>query len=423
MFGLVSMAPVAAFTIYGFVSVESGGAIIPAYLLGAVAIMLTALSFAQMASVAAQAGSVYGYAKFAIGGSVGFLGGWAMLLDYILLGSLTAVYGTLYLASALTRVPEILFLMSFFAVLLWTGIRGVRLSTQFDIAVLLAQLGFCIVFIVVAVRMIGTDGVQSWASYDIFPASLTSAAIVGGASLTVVSFLGFDAISTRAEEVKGEHPGRRVGQATLLSVVAMLVVFILISWLLSILESGLSLPDPATSAFDILAARLPALTLPLAIICGLALGVGACQACHTGATRLVLAMARDGRLPILLSRVSAGFRTPIAAMLVTLTMIVLVSTIALENVDLLAALVSFGALTGFLVVNLSVLVHFGFRQRSRALLSHWIAPALGIVVVLKIMTGISPLALKLGLAWIVAGVFIYWLHGRGGERVQGRPAI
>lgn len=417
-FGLVSMGPVAAFTMFGFVSTAAEGAILPAYLLGAAGVMLTALSFAQMASVAAQSGSVYGYAKFAIGGVVGFLGGWAMLLDYMLLGALTAVYGALYLASALPQVPSMVFLGMIFAVLLVTGIRGLALSSKFDFGVLLLQLAFCLVFLVLALAATGHDGVASALDYAILPSGAGLAGIMAGAALSVISFLGFDAISTLAEEVTGAHPGRRIGSATLVSVALMLLVFVLVSWLLAVLAAGMSLADPATAAFDILAARMPALATPLAIICGLAVGVGACQACHTGATRLVFAIARDGRLPAGLSAVSPRFRTPLRAMLTTLAVIVAISTIALDRAEVLAGLVSFGALSGFLLVNVSVLVHFGLRQGSRDWLRHWLAPALGALVVLYIMAGIHSLALWLGLGWLAAGAVIFALH-RGAKSPVG----
>lgn len=420
VFGLVSMGPLAAFTMYGFVFATSGGAIILAYLIGAAGVMLTALSFAQMASVAAQSGSVYGYAKFAIGGTAGFLGGWAMLLDYLLLASLTVVYGALFLSSALPQIPRLGYLCGFFVLLLASGVRGVTLSTKFDFGVLVAQLGFCAVFILMALLLSGSGGAQSPLAHEFMPSGATFAAVLGGASLTVITFLGFDAISTLAEEVTGAHPGRRIGQATVLSVAAMLVLFILISWLLTGLSQGLTLSDPSTSAFDILAQRLPALAMPLALICGLALGVGGCQACHTGATRLTFAMARDGRLPPALASISPAFRTPMIAMAVTLAVIVAISTVALDHVDLLAGLVSFGALTGFLFVNVSVIVHFGIRNRSRAWLAHWVAPLLGIVVVLEIMSGINPMALKLGLGWMVAGGVIYWLHRVPALRVNAQ---
>ena len=375
-----------------------------------------------MASVAAQSGSVYGYAKFAIGGPVGFLGGWAMLLDYLLLASLAAVYGAIYLYSALPQVPEMVYLFGFFALLLLSGIRGVTLSSKFDMGVLLAQLGFCAAFIVMALMLGGPGSAQSPLAYELMPGGATSATVIGGAALTVITFLGFDAISTLAEEVSGEHPGRRIGRATVLSVAAMLVLFILISWLLTETSRGLTLPDPATTAFDIVAARLPTLALPLAVICGLAVGIGACQACHTGATRLTFAMARDGRLPGLLAWISPRFRTPQVAMAVTLAIVVAVSMVALDHVDLLAGLVSFGALSGFLLVNASVVVHFGIRRRSRAWLAHWIAPLLGIGVVLYMISGINPLALKVGLGWIATGVVIYWLHRGQAAKVGARTS-
>ncbi len=410
VFGLVAMAPVAAFTMYGFVFITSGGAITPAYLIGAAGIALTALSFAQMASVMAQSGSVYGYAKSAIGGTVGFLGGWALLLDYMLLGSLTAVYGALYVASALPQIPQLAFLAVVFAILLASAIRGVILSSKVEAALLILQLGFCAVFIVLAMALILQLPDLSASDAPLMPVGSTMGTVLGGAALTIITFIGFDAISTLAEEVKGEHPGRKIGQATLLAVGLMLVVFVLVSWLLSVLATGLTLGDPATSAFEIVAARLPALATPLALICGLAVGIGGTQVCHIGSTRVVFAMARDGRLPLVLSRISGPFRSPIPAALLVLIVIAAISTVALDHADVLAGLVSFGALSGFFLVNLSVLNHFGLRQGSRAWARHWVAPILGMVVVAYIMAGINPLALKVGFGWMVAGVVIYALH-------------
>ncbi|MBC7478004.1 MAG: APC family permease [Pseudorhodobacter sp.] len=421
VFGLVSMGPIAAFSMYGFVFATSGGAIILAYLIGAMGVMLTALSFAQMASVAPHSGSVYGYANLQWAVRSAFWGGWAILLDYLLLASLTAVYGALYLFSALPQIPQFRYLLGFFALLLISGVRGFTLSTKFDFSVLAAQLGFCAIFILLALLLTGPGSAQSPLTYDFLPKGATVGALLGGASLAVVTFLGFDAISTLAEEVTGEHPGRRIGQATVMSVAAMLALFILISWLLSELAQGLTLPDPSTSAFDILVQRLPALATPLALVCGLALGIGGSQACHTGATRLTFAMARDRCLPGGPARLNAAFHTPMKAMAMTLA--VIVATIAIDHVDVLAGLVSFGALTGFLLVNVSVVVHFGIRQRSRAWLAHWLAPLLGVAVVLDIISGINPLALELGLGWMVSGMAIYWFHAGARRALRSRQGL
>ena len=414
IFGLVCMAPVAAFTMYGFVSVTSDGATILSYLLGAAGILLTALSFAQMAAVAAQSGSVYGYAKFAVGWRVGFLGGWAMLLDYLLLGALTAVYGALYIANGLPQVPEWAFLGAVFTLLLSSGIKGVSLSSKFDFMVLLAQLAFSVLFVILASLMI-YQAVDVAPAFDLFPDASSTYAVLGGASLTVISFLGFDAISTLAEEVSGQRPGRDIGLATVLSVIIMLIIFIVVSWLLDRLAIGLVLPDPAIAAFDILAQRMPALATPLALICGLAIGIGGTQACHTGSTRLVFAMARDRQLPAVLGRINRVTRTPISAALLTFAIIATISTVALDQAELLANLVSFGALSGFFLVNFSVINHFGIRQRSRSWIRHWLAPLLGMAVIAYIMTGINPLALKVGLGWMALGLVIHWLHNRGDE--------
>ncbi|MBC7736567.1 MAG: APC family permease [Candidatus Saccharibacteria bacterium] len=156
------------------------------------------------------------------------------------------------------------YFFSFFAFLLVNGIRGVTLSTKFDFGVLIAQLGFCAAFILLALLLSGPGSAGSPLAYDFLPIDVTTGTLLGGASLVaslaVLTFLGFDAISTLAEEVTGERPGRRIGQATVMSVAAMLVLFIIISWLLSDLAQGPTLPDPATSACDILVRRLPSLS-------------------------------------------------------------------------------------------------------------------------------------------------------------------
>ena len=410
-FGLVSMGPVAAFTMFGFVHSVSGGAIILSSLLGAAGLTLTALSFAQMASVAPQAGSVYGYAKFAIGGTLGFLGGWALLLDYLLLGSLTAVYGALYLAGALPWLGEGVILWVLLGLLLVTGVTGVTLSSKLDIAVMLLQLGFALVFSVLAIVLVRNLGQPALADVPLGLGDSSMAEVLGGASLAVISFLGFDAISTLAEEVKGDRAGHAIGRATILCVMAMLGVFLVVSWLLAAISGGIEIVDPATAAFEIMAARLPALATPLAVICGLAVGIGSCQACHTGSTRLIFAMARDGRLPSGLARISPAFHSPLAAVFVTLGIIAAGAMVALDHVDVLAGLISFGALTGFVLVNLSVLVHFGLRQGSRNWLRHWLLPMLGIAVLVYIMSGINPLALEVGAGWLVVGVAIHMIGG------------
>jgi hypothetical protein len=105
LFGLVFIAPVGAFTLFGFVNAFSGGAVVLPYVLGAVGLAFTGLSYAAMAEVAPQAGSSYGFARLALGNFAGFGAGWAILLDYVVIAALVVLYGALYLSPLASGVP------------------------------------------------------------------------------------------------------------------------------------------------------------------------------------------------------------------------------------------------------------------------------------------------------------------------------
>lgn len=117
----------------------------------------------------------------------------------------------------------------------------------------------------------------------------------------------------------------------------------------------------------------------------------------------------EAQLPAPLARIHPRFRSPWVAVALVFMVNASLSLVALTYVDTLAALVSFGALTGFLLVNISVIGHYGIAEGSRRWLRHWLLPAAGAAVVLYIMSGISQLALLLAACWLVVGLVIWGL--------------
>ncbi len=406
LFGLVAIAPIAGITLYGFVSTAAEGAVLPAYITAALCVCLTALSFAAMADVAPGAGSVYGYTAKAFGYRLGFFGAWAMLLDYLLLNALTIVFGALYLTSALPWLPLGPTVAGFVLVAAGMAFLGIRWSARADVAQTVLQGAAVLVVVLWAAALLVGPSETEFVPTAFWPQGVPLNAMIAGATIAIIAYLGFDAISTLAEEVKHEAPGRAIGIATISAVLLMTAVFLATGWALGGMTGDLENLDPATAGFQIIDARLPVLSVPLGIITGFALGLGVNLACMTGASRVLFALGRDRHLPSALARVHPGFGSPWVATLAVFVVVGSVSLVALEQADLLANLVSLGALTGFLLVNLSVIGHFGLRHRSTKLLRHWLLPAAGAVVVLFILFSISANALQLGAVWFAVGIGI-----------------
>jgi amino acid transporter len=129
---------------------------------------------------------------------------------------------------------------------------------------------------------------------------------------------------------------------------------------------------------------------------------------QVGVARVLYAMGRDRQLPHALARIHPRYHTPYVSMIVTAIISLSVALAMRNQLDNLATIVNFGALSGFLLLQMSVINYFGVRLRSRAWFAHWLAPLLGIAVVLAVFSGMSALAMKVGLAWLGAGM-IYGL--------------
>jgi amino acid transporter len=225
--------------------------------------------------------------------------------------------------------------------------------------------------------------------------------------VVVISFLGFDAISTLSEEVREGSSGRTVGRATMICIGVMATIFIVVSWLLADLGRGQAVNDVASAGFEIIGHRLPWLAWPMTLVAGLALGIGATIPPQAAVARVLYAMARERHLPLALTKLHPRFQTPHIAVLVVASLMAVAAFTALPHVDFLASLVSFSALAAFLFVNASVIAWFGVRKKSRRLFRHWIIPSAGFMVVAYILAGMPPMAIAVGIGWMVIGIVYY----------------
>jgi amino acid transporter len=219
-----------------------------------------------------------------------------------------------------------------------------------------------------------------------------------------MSFLGFDAISTLSEEVEG-HDRRVVGRAIIAVLVISAAFFMVVTFVLGNLLPGITIKDPAAAVYELAGAAIGTwAALGLAWVYVVVVGLSNALPMQVGVARVLYAMGRDHQLPHVLARVHPKYGTPYVGMLVTTAISTAVALVMRYLLDELANIVNFGALCGFLLLHVSVLVKFGIKGRSSQWFVHWAVPILGIVVVLAVLQGMSTLARNVGLLWLIAGL-------------------
>lgn len=407
-YGLAYIAPVGVLSTLGLVWQASHGMIALSYLLGGVCMAFTAFSYAAMVREVHSAGSVYGFARAVLGPLVGFVAGWMILLDYLLIPAFVYVVMAVALGELLPGIDRavwVVLLATFTTAVNWFGVRS---TTRVSLGAVVAQVILMLLFMALAATVqLGRHGMAGLGLAPFWQAPFDLTAVLAGTSICVMSFLGFDAVSTLAEDT-ADRTGRTMGRAILLVLALATGLFVMATWLLGNAMVGAHFASLDAAAYE-LAGQLGGNGSRLAVAWGYAVLVGLSNALpmQVGVARVLYAMARDRQLPRALSRLHPRYNTPHVAMLAS-TVVSLVVALWLRNaVDQLAAFVNFGALFGFALIHVCVLAHFA-RHPARRLLPHVVSPILGIGVVGSILVGMNRDALILGTIWLVGGL-AWWL--------------
>lgn len=413
VYGMIFMIPIAPFGVYGYVNAEAPGMVPLAYIIGMVAMVFTALSYGSMARAFPVAGSVYSYAQRGLNQHVGFIAGWLMLLDYLLIPPLLYVYAAMALNHLYPDIPKVGFILAFLVSATFVNLRGITFTARMNIVFLLAQLvvlGIFLFYAWTALHNGGGNGELTLAPlYN--PQTFNFALLMQAVSIAVLSFLGFDAISTLAEEIKGD-PGRSVGKAALITLVVMGTIFVVQTWIATDLAAGLGFKSADTAFYEIaeLAAGSWLATLT-AVTTALSWGIAVAVTSQSAVSRLLFGMARDGKLPKILARVHPKHNTPYMSIYLVAVLSLLICYLFINSVDTLTSLVNFGALSGFMLLHLTVINYYWRRQKSGKVVRHLICPVIGFIIVAAIMVNMGVDAQKLGLIWIALGlVYLFFLN-------------
>jgi amino acid transporter len=231
---------------------------------------------------------------------------------------------------------------------------------------------------------------------------------VGATSIAVLSFLGFDGISTLAEESRGGE--KSVGRAVLLSLMLVGALFMVQTWIAADLAQGMRFSSPETAFYEI-SERAGGVWLRLVTIVSvvIATAIGNAIAAQAAVARILFAMARDGKLPAVLARIHPRYKTPYVSTLAVAFVSLMVGLLFSAHVDDLSRVVNFGALTSFLFLHLSVINHFFIRGRSGDWLRHVIFPLAGSAVIGFVLYEMDKSAKLMGACWIAAGIVYYFM--------------
>ena len=419
VYGMVFMVPIAPFGVFGFVYKDAKGMVPLAYLVGLVGMFFTAMSYASMSRAFPVAGSVYSYVGRGLHEAAGFLAGWLILLDYILVPALLYVFSTVALRPLFPAVPDLVWLLSFVGFNAAVNLVGIRLTARVNFCMLGLQIATLAIFVAAGLialyRGQGAGSLTLRPIYD--PAVFSLATVVGATSIAVLSFLGFDAISTLAEESLGDRGS--VARATIASLLVVGVLFMLQTWIATDLARGMRFSSPETAFYEI-AGRAGGTPLRL-LTSGvniLASGIANALAAQAAVSRILYAMARDGKLPAALARVHPRYQTPYVSTLVVAGISVVIGLIFTRRVDDLTRVVNFGALSGFLLLHVAVISHFVIRGGSRAWFRHLVSPLAGFAVIGYVLYEMDSAAKIMGTVWIGAGILYLAVL----TRVLKRPA-
>lgn len=420
IYGLVFMVPIAPWAIFGVVYNAAGGMVPLVYLIGLVAMIFTALSYAQMSRAFPVAGSVYSYVGRGIHPQLGFIAGWTILLDYLLIPTLLYVFAAESMGGIFPGVPRWAWIIVFLVVNTGVNYIGISFTAIVNRIFLAAEVLFIVIFVVMAIVAIskGTGGAELTTT-PLFDAAKFSPGLVATAlSIAVLSFLGFDGIATLSEESTG---GRKsAGIAMISGLVIVALFFVTQTWLAAMLVPGKESfgDDEVNNAFFGIVESISGHGWQVAFLAmnALAVGIANAVAAQSATSRLLFSMSRDGRLPRFLSHINVRTKVPERAILLVGALTLVLGLAFVGQIGTISSLVNFGALTSFLLLHVSVVVYFGVRRRSSNVFLHWVSPVVGFLVIGYVLWNAEAAAKIGGLIWLVIGVGVMlYYRSRGGD--------
>ena len=408
IYGVIIMVPVAPFAIYGIVTAAGHGMAALCYLIAMVAMFFTALSYASMSESFPIAGSVYTYATKGLNTTVGFFAGWAILLDYAFIPGLLYLLSGAALHDIWPAVPIAVWAIIFIVINTLINVRGIEMAAIANKILLVLQLAVLAYFIICGLMGVahGVNG-SVLTIKPLFDVSVPISLVMPGVAICVLSYLGFDGISTLAEETIGGV--KTVGRATILALICAGTLFVIQCWVAGIIYPDWQSFTDVNTSFYVAAFTVggTALKNTCEFASVIALGFACALSFQTAVARVLYSMSRDELMPKAFSKIHPKYKTPYVAT-VFVAIINLVTCLIFANmIDTLSCLVNFGALTSFAILHVAVVNHFVRRTKKFSVIRHIICPCIGFAVIVYIWFNLANISKIIGLSWLAIGLVYY----------------
>jgi putrescine importer len=411
-YGIVLVQPVAPMGIFGVVSQEARGHVITTILIGMLAMLLTAVSYGRMARVYPSAGSAFAYVGQELHPGLGYVTGWSMVMDYVLNPMICTIYCSKVAMTFIPGVPYVIWVAVFAAVFTVLNLRGVKASARTNEILAVGMFIVVVLFVGAAVRYL-LDASPSQAEFlrpFYNPQTFALPAVLTGASIACLTYIGFDGISTLSEEV--ENPRRNILLATVLTCLITGVLASVLVYLAQLVWGNWTgFPDVDTAFVHVAGRAGGAWLFTLVSVTLLVANLGSGTSAHLGAARLLYGMGRSDALPRrFFGVVDAGNRIP-------RNNVLLVGVLAFAggvtlSYQLGAELLNFGAFIAFMGVNLAAFLRYGVRSDQRRIMN-FILPLAGFFVCLYLWLSLRSPARLAGGIWLAAGVLYGAIQTRG----------
>ncbi|MBS1850207.1 MAG: APC family permease [Acidobacteria bacterium] len=416
LYGVIVIQPVAPMSVFGVLSDRGRGHVVTTVLLAMVGMLFTAISYGRMARVYPSAGSAFTYVGQEINPALGYVTGWSMVMDYMLNPMICVIWISQQAHVFAPGIPYFVWAVLFALVFTMLNIQGVKTSARVNSALAAGMGAVIAIFFVVAARYIfghahtAADFTRPF--YD--PALWNTRAVLGGTSIAVLTYIGFDGISTLSEEA--ENPRRNILLATVLTCLVIGILSALQVYAGQMIWPA-SEPFPnIDTAFTFVAKRAWA---PMFAIVGVTLLVanfGSGMGAQLGAARLLYGMGRSKALPASFFGVVDPKRhvprnNVVFVGLVALAGALLVS-VGIFSYGLGAEMLNFGALIAFMGVNMAAFIRYFVREKKRTF-GNCVPPLAGFLICLLLWLNLSTPAKIVGAIWMGVGILFGAIKTKG----------
>lgn len=403
LYGIILIQPTAPMPLFGAAATLARGHVVTTIIIGMVAMLFTAISYGRMANAYPSAGSAYTYVSREIHPSLGYFVGWGMIFDYVMNPIICVIWISKAAINMIPEIPYPVWAVAFTCLFTAMNLRGIESSSRTN-AIIATGLGVVIIlFLGAAVRYLFLNppaNAAEWTRPFYDPKTFSFHSVSAGASLAVLTYIGFDGISTLSEEV--HNPRRNILLATVLVCVITGILASIQVYFAQLIWPGTNFPDQDT-AFCYVAGKAGGHWLFNTVNMALLVAtIGSGAGAQLGAGRLLYGMGRDNAIP---GKFFAHInpKTHIPSNNIILIGVIVLGGVFILSYPLGAQLLNFGALVAFMGVNVSSFIHY-FLRGERKRFTYLIVPLLGFSICLYLWLSLGIKAKIVGISWLTLGL-------------------